>query len=156
MFWFELINLNVNWINWQLNRWIDQIKNKVKIFMSIIKRLKEVQLKLFVEKMLNYKIFAYVFYIQFERNELCNVYLDRRTCVKTMNVSKKTIFKCFKEFKNLNNEDEIYKLSEYKLINHIIELKKNKSFLYDLIYFLLKSKLKILKENAVLTEKRHR
>ena len=34
--------------------------------MSIIKRLKEVQLKFFIEKMLNHKTFAYVFYIQFE------------------------------------------------------------------------------------------
>ena len=31
--------------------------------MSIIKRLKEVQLELFAEKMLNHKTFAYVFYI---------------------------------------------------------------------------------------------
>ena len=32
--------------------------------MSIIKRLKEVQLKLFIEKMLNHKILVYVFYIR--------------------------------------------------------------------------------------------
>ena len=34
--------------------------------MSIIKRLKEVQLKLFAEKILNHKAFVYVFYIQFK------------------------------------------------------------------------------------------
>ena len=34
--------------------------------MSIIKRLKKVQLKLFAEEMLNHKVFAYMFYIQFE------------------------------------------------------------------------------------------
>ena len=64
----------------------------------------------------------------------------------TMNVSKKTIFECFKEFENLNNEDETYKLSKHKLMNHVIKLKKNKSFFYDLIYFLSKSELKILKK----------
>ena len=74
MSWFELINFNVNWINQQLNRWVDQIENKAEIFMSIIKRLKEMQSKLFVEKVLNHKIFVYVFYIRSEQNELCNVY----------------------------------------------------------------------------------
>ena len=45
--------------------------------MLIIKRLKEVQLKLFVEKVLNHKVFVYVFYIRFKRDELCNVHLNR-------------------------------------------------------------------------------
>ena len=31
-------------------------------------------------------------------------------------------------------------------MNHVIELKENKSFSYNSIYFLLKSKLKILKK----------
>ena len=114
--------------------------------MSIIKRLKKVQSKLFVEKMLNYKTFVYIFYIQFKQNELYNVHLNRRAHVITINVSKTTIFKYFKKFKNLNNEDKTYKLSKYKLMNHVIELKKNKSFSYDLIYFLSKNKLKIFKE----------
>ena len=63
-----------------------------------------------------------------------------------MNVSKKIILKCFKKFENLNNEDEAYKLSEHEFMNHVIELKENKSSFYDSIYFLLKSELKILKE----------
>ena len=42
--------------------------------MLIIKRLKEVQSKLFVEKVLNHKVFAYMFYIRSEQNELCNVH----------------------------------------------------------------------------------
>ena len=63
-----------------------------------------------------------------------------------MNVSKKTIFECFKEFENLSNKDETYKLLKHELMNHVIELKKNKSFSYDLIYFLSKSELKILKK----------
>ena len=63
-----------------------------------------------------------------------------------MNVLKKIIFKCFKKFKNLNNEDEIYKLLKHELINHVIKLKENKSFFYDLIYFLSKSELKILRK----------
>ena len=46
-----------------------------------------------------------------------------------MNILKKTIFKYFKEFENLNNKDKIYKLSKYKLINHAIKLKKTKRFL---------------------------
>ena len=114
--------------------------------MSIIKRLKEVQSKLFAEKVLNHKTFAYVFYIQSERNELCNVHSDRRARVMMMNVSKKTIFKCFKEFENLSNENETYKLSEHEFMNHVIELKENKSFSYDSIYFLSESELKVLKE----------
>ena len=63
-----------------------------------------------------------------------------------MNVSKKTIFECFKKFENLNNKDEAYKLSEYEFMNHVIKLKKNKLSFYDSIYFLLKSKLKIFKK----------
>ena len=98
--------------------------------------MKEIQSEFFAEKMLNHKVFVYVFYIQSERDELNNVHSNRRTRVITMNVSKKTIFKCFKEFENLNNENEAYKLSEYELMNHAIELKKNKSFFYDSIYLL--------------------
>ena len=64
----------------------------------------------------------------------------------TMNVSKKIIFKCFKKFENLSNEDKTYKLSKHEFMNHVIKIKKNKSFLYNLIYFLLKSKLKILRK----------
>ena len=104
------------------------------------------QLEFFVEKMLNHKIFVYVFYIRFERNELNNVHSNRRTRVITMNVSKKIIFKCFKEFENLNNKNETYKLSKHEFMNHVIELKKNKSFSYDSIYFLLENELKILKK----------
>ena len=63
-----------------------------------------------------------------------------------MNVSKKTIFECFKEFENLNNKDKTYKLSEHELMNHVIELKEDKSFSYNLIYFLSENKLKILKK----------
>ena len=63
-----------------------------------------------------------------------------------MNVLKKTIFECFKKFENLNNEDKTYKLSKHEFINYVIELKKNKSFSYDLIYFLSKSELKIFKK----------
>ena len=114
--------------------------------MSIIKRLKKVQLKFFVEKVLNHKAFIYIFYIRSERNELCNVYSNRRARVIMMNVLKKTIFECFKEFENLNNENKTYKLSKYELMNHVIELKENKSSFYDLIYFLSKSELKILKK----------
>ena len=114
--------------------------------MSIIKRLKEVQSKLFAEKILNHKTFVYVFYIRFERNELCNVHSNRRARVITMNISKKIIFECFKKFKNLNNENEAYKLSEHKFMNHAIKLKEDKLFLYDLIYFLSESELKIFKK----------
>ena len=64
----------------------------------------------------------------------------------TMNVLKKIIFKCFKKFENLNNEDETYKLSKYKFINQVIELKENKSSFYDLIYFLSESELKIFRK----------
>ena len=63
-----------------------------------------------------------------------------------MNVLKKRIFECFKKFENLNNENETYKLSEHEFINHVIELKEDKLFFYDLIYFLSKSKLKVLKK----------
>ena len=101
--------------------------------MSIIKRLKKVQSKLFAKKVLNHKVFAYVFYIRSELNELCNVHSKRRICVIMMNVSKKTIFECFKEFENLNNENKAYKLSEHELMNYVIELKKNKSSLYNFI-----------------------
>ena len=59
---------------------------------------------------------------------------------------KKTIFKCFKKFENLNNEDEAYKLLKHEFINYIIELKKNKSFFYDLIYLLSENELKILRK----------
>ena len=114
--------------------------------MSIIKYLKEVQLKSFVEKVLNYKTFVYMFYIWFKRNKLCNVYLNWQARVITINVSKKIIFKYFKKFENLNNENEIHKLLKHEFMNHIIELKKNKLFLYNLIYFLSKNKLKIFKK----------
>ena len=107
--------------------------------------MKKIQLKLFAEKILNYKSFVYVFYIRFKSNELCHIYSKQRARVMTMNVSKK-IFKCFREFKNLNNEDEAYKSSEHKSINHAIKLKKNKSSSYDFIYFLSKSELKILRK----------
>ena len=56
--------------------------------------------------MLNYKAFVYVFYIRFERNKLYNIYLNRRARVMTIDVSKKIIFKCFREFENLNNENK--------------------------------------------------
>ena len=114
--------------------------------MLIIKRLKEMQSKFFVEEMLNHKIFAYVFYIRFEQNELCNVHSNRRARVITMNVLKKIIFECFKKFENLSNENETYKLSEHEFMNHVIELKKNKSLSYDLIYFLSESELKIFRK----------
>ena len=64
----------------------------------------------------------------------------------TINVSKKTIFECFKKFEDLNNEDEIYKLLKHEFMNHIIELKENKLLFYDSIYFLSKSELKIFKK----------
>ena len=64
----------------------------------------------------------------------------------TMNVLKKTIFKCFKKFENLNNENKTYKLSEHKFMNYVIKLKKNKSSFYDLIYFLSESELKIFRK----------
>ena len=97
--------------------------------MSIIKRLKKMQSKLFVEKMLNYKTSVYMFYIQFEQNELCNVHSNRRARVMTMNVLKKTILECFKEFENLNNKNETYKLLKHEFMNHVIELKKQIVFL---------------------------
>ena len=59
---------------------------------------------------------------------------------------KKTIFECFKKFENLNNENKTYKLSEHRFMNHVIKLKEDKSSSYDLIYFLSKSELKILKK----------
>ena len=114
--------------------------------MSIIKRLEKMQSKFFAEKILNHKVFVYMFYIRFKRNELCNVHSNRRARVITMNASEKTIFKCFKKFENLNNEDETYKLSEYEFMNHVIELKENKLFFYDSIYFLSENELKILKK----------
>ena len=63
-----------------------------------------------------------------------------------MNVLKKIIFEYFKKFKNLSNEDETYKLSEHEFMNYVIELKENKLFFYDLIYFLSESELKNLKK----------
>ena len=105
--------------------------------------MNKVQSKFFVEKVLNHKAFAYMFYIRSELDELCNVHSKRRARVMTMNVSKKIIFECFKEFENLNNEDEVYKLSENEFMNYVIELKKNKSSFYDFIYFLSESELKI-------------
>ena len=114
--------------------------------MSIIKRLKEMQSKLFAEKVLNHKAFIYVFYIRPESDKLYNAHLKRRARVMTMNVSKKTILECFKKFEDLNNEDEAYKLLEHELMNHAIELKKNKSSSYDFIYFLSKSELKIFRK----------
>ena len=63
-----------------------------------------------------------------------------------MNASKKTIFKCFKKFENLNNEDETYKLLEHEFMNHVIELKENKSSSYDSIYFLSENELKTFKK----------
>ena len=86
-----------------------------------------------------------MFYIQPKSNELCNIHLKRRTYVMTMNVSKKTISEYFKKFENLNNEDEAYKLSKHESMNHVIELKKNKSSFYNFIYFLSESELKILR-----------
>ena len=59
---------------------------------------------------------------------------------------KKKIFECFKKFENLNNEDETYKLLKHEFMNYVIELKENRSFFYNLIYFLSKSELKIFKE----------
>ena len=59
---------------------------------------------------------------------------------------KKTIFECFKEFENLSNENKTYKLLKYEFMNYVMKLKENKSFFYDLIYFLSESKLKILKK----------
>ena len=64
----------------------------------------------------------------------------------TMNVSKKTIFKYFKKFENLNNENKAYKLSKHKFMNHVIELKENKSPFYNSIYFLSESELKIFRK----------
>ena len=86
------------------------------------------QSKFFVEKMLNHKVFVYVFYIQSEQNKLCNVHLNQQVRVMTMNVLKKTIFECFKKFENLSNEDETYKLSKHEFINYVIKLNKNKLF----------------------------
>ena len=63
-----------------------------------------------------------------------------------MNISKKTIFKCFKKFENLSNEDEAYKLSEHEFMNHVIKLKENKSSFYDSIYFLSENELKIFRK----------
>ena len=87
-----------------------------------------------------------MFYIRFEQNELCNVHSNRRARVIMMNVSKKIIFKCFKKFENLNNENETYKLSKHELMNHVIDLKEDKLFSYNLIYFLSENELKILKK----------
>ena len=87
-----------------------------------------------------------MFYIRSKLNKLCNNYSKRRTCVITINVSKKIISECFEKFEDLKHKDETYKLSEYKFINQIIELKKNKSFLDNLIYFLSESELKFLKK----------
>ena len=78
--------------------------------MSIIKRLKEVQSKFFAWKILNYKIFAYVFSIRFKSNKLYNDYSKQQAHVVTMKVSKKIIFECFAKFKNSNNEDKTYRL----------------------------------------------
>ena len=114
--------------------------------MSIINRLKEMQLKLFAEKILNHKVFIYVFYIRSESNKLCNFHSKRRARVITINVSKKIISECFKKFENLNNEDETYKLSEHESMNHVIKLKKDKSPFHDLIYFLSENKLKIFRK----------
>ena len=108
--------------------------------------MKKVQSKFFAEKILNHKTFVYILYIRSESNELCNVHLKRRARVITMNALKKTIFKCFKKFENLNNEDETYRLSKHKFMNHAIKLKKNKSSFYDFIYFLSESELKIFKK----------
>ena len=64
----------------------------------------------------------------------------------TMNVLKKTIFKYFKKFENLSNEVKTYKLLEHEFIDHVIELKKDKSSFYGFIYFLSESELKILRK----------
>ena len=87
-----------------------------------------------------------MFFIRSESEELYNVHSKRRAHVIIMNIFDKIIFEYFEKFKNLKNVNKVYKLSKHDFINHIIELKKDKSLFSSSHYFLLRSELKVCKK----------
>ena len=56
------------------------------------------------------------------------------------------ISKIWLKHNDIFDDEKAYQLSKHDSIDHVINLKKNKTFSYDFIYFLFEKKLKVFKQ----------
>ena len=87
-----------------------------------------------------------------EKIDLNEIHIERRVQINSilLKIKKKsnikiTISEILKKFVEIIEKNKIYELSNHEFDDHSINLKSNKKFLYDLIYFLFENELSILK-----------
>ena len=87
-----------------------------------------------------------------EKTDLNEIHIERRAQINStlLKIEKKpdikiTIFEILKKFAEIIEKNKIYELSNHEFDDHLINLKSNKKFSYDFIYFLSENELTILK-----------
>ena len=123
--------------------------------MLIARRFEIIDEEFIINDFLVENFVAYVFYIYIHKKNAKNfksVYKFKKTRISVALQNKKiekkieiAISKKWQHIKESFRENLTYELSKHKFSDHVIDFKKKAQSLYNFIYFLSKSKLKILK-----------
>ena len=120
------------------------------ITLFIIHRVDVLDSNDFVEKVMNDDNVVYVFHIWTVVDDMKNVHSFRKIQIN-LAVAKKLdetieISKVWLKHSDIFDDEKTYQLSKHDSIDHVINLKKNKTSLYDSIYFFFEEKLKVFRQ----------
>ena len=104
----------------------------------------------FVEEIMNDNNVVYVFHIWTIIDDMKNVHLFRKIQINLI-VAKKLdetieISKIWLKHNDIFDDKKAYQLSKHDSTDHVINLKENKTSLYDFIYFFFEKELKVFKQ----------
>ena len=149
--WIKLFETNMNWIFDKIKFWHLSIFN----FFFITNRIEKIESKKLIIDVLNDKKKTFVMFVRAfndEKIDLNEIHIERRVQINSilLKIKKKsnikiTISEILKKFVEIIEKNKIYKLSNHESDDHSINLKSNKKFLYDFIYFLSENELTILR-----------
>ena len=142
--WFFITKPQVSWINKSI-KWF---KNSITLF--ITHRVDVLDSNDFVKKVMNNDNVVYVLYIWTIVDDMKNVHSSRKIQISLI-VAKKfdetiEISKVWLKHNDIFDDEKTYQLSKHDSTDHVINLKKNKTFSYNFIYFLFEKKLKVFKQ----------
>ena len=144
MFWFFIAKSQVSWINKNI-KWF---KNFITLFTT--HRVDVFDSNDFVEEIMNDDNVVYVFHIWTVVDDMKNVHSSRKIQI-SLTVAKKfdetiEISKIWLKHSDIFDDEKTYQLSKHDSIDHVIDLKKDKTFSYDFIYFFFEKELKVFKQ----------